>query len=574
MTAWTLEKRQAAAERCRRHRPWTRSTGPRTLEGKQASSLNATKHGYYGHDRKIVRAFLREQRHFMTAVQCYFHQSNRQTSLKTVERTEFRKQKNGHSISQLFSCLTFPFSAKTPLNQGDKNMSEPNQTRRGFLRLLTGTVAQAALPLPITTIFAQATPQAPVLASGSALVAQALHPDFVEEFTNKVLDCFDLDKIQGIGCNCIFTNDIHRESVWDEKQQNALSHVSVEQLPEVIASLQHAKDTLNSENWDGFSGQVINWYGQRLAFLHYISSIPESTRGQLVDHKEFKEWMSSCDKFKKIGDNYGAALSDKALEIHLHNMIEDFFTVLGHLSDMRNDIGAPQFTPASYFMHLYFNQDEWGSELQAVLPDDAIDHPEIHLPTVIKSFIESASLDYFGYRFGMYPIPEAFASAMHQQEESGERDPLPFEIEVDIGNYGSVENLEAMLDNRTINPALNAVLDETLLPYQTALVPNHEQDTPISFVRHLRFAAAGKAAIDGALSAFKADHPLVTVVEQASPDGTSPVLEISYTGDDVDGTLAQLQEILAQKTWQKTPEIVKETKAEPSQAAQEIPAPK
>ena len=44
---WTKEQREAQAERCRHHKPWTKSTGPKTATGKARSNCNAYKHGCY-----------------------------------------------------------------------------------------------------------------------------------------------------------------------------------------------------------------------------------------------------------------------------------------------------------------------------------------------------------------------------------------------------------------------------------------------------------------------------------------------------------------------------------------------
>jgi hypothetical protein len=43
---WTEAQRQAAATRIRAQKPWTRSTGPRSTDGKAAASRNAVKHGF------------------------------------------------------------------------------------------------------------------------------------------------------------------------------------------------------------------------------------------------------------------------------------------------------------------------------------------------------------------------------------------------------------------------------------------------------------------------------------------------------------------------------------------------
>lgn len=42
---WTPERRAKQAEAIRRWKPWEKSTGPRTDDGKEASSQNAWKHG-------------------------------------------------------------------------------------------------------------------------------------------------------------------------------------------------------------------------------------------------------------------------------------------------------------------------------------------------------------------------------------------------------------------------------------------------------------------------------------------------------------------------------------------------
>lgn len=42
---WTEERRQKARERILQNKPWEKSTGPKTVSGKQKSAINALKHG-------------------------------------------------------------------------------------------------------------------------------------------------------------------------------------------------------------------------------------------------------------------------------------------------------------------------------------------------------------------------------------------------------------------------------------------------------------------------------------------------------------------------------------------------
>ncbi len=44
---WSPEAREAARQRCLAAQPWTRSTGPRSVQGKAVSSLNSLRHGLY-----------------------------------------------------------------------------------------------------------------------------------------------------------------------------------------------------------------------------------------------------------------------------------------------------------------------------------------------------------------------------------------------------------------------------------------------------------------------------------------------------------------------------------------------
>lgn len=62
---WTTERRARQALLIRTWRPWEKSTGPRTDEGKARASRNAFKGGQWREVReltKVLNAMLREQR--------------------------------------------------------------------------------------------------------------------------------------------------------------------------------------------------------------------------------------------------------------------------------------------------------------------------------------------------------------------------------------------------------------------------------------------------------------------------------------------------------------------------------
>ncbi|WP_157270919.1 hypothetical protein [Azohydromonas aeria] len=65
---WTPERRAKQAEAIRAWRPWEKSTGPTTLEGKATASRNAFKGGHRAELRELVRLVnehVREARELM-----------------------------------------------------------------------------------------------------------------------------------------------------------------------------------------------------------------------------------------------------------------------------------------------------------------------------------------------------------------------------------------------------------------------------------------------------------------------------------------------------------------------------
>ncbi|MCO6441407.1 MAG: hypothetical protein J5I81_10045 [Nitrococcus mobilis] len=56
INGWTPERRARQAEAIRRWKPWAKSTGPRTDEGKARSSRNAYRGGHWRKLRELSKA--------------------------------------------------------------------------------------------------------------------------------------------------------------------------------------------------------------------------------------------------------------------------------------------------------------------------------------------------------------------------------------------------------------------------------------------------------------------------------------------------------------------------------------
>ena len=61
MRQWTEEQRKAQSEKMKQLKPWLKSTGPKSEEGKKKASLNAMKHGLRSELARDIRKTLREQ---------------------------------------------------------------------------------------------------------------------------------------------------------------------------------------------------------------------------------------------------------------------------------------------------------------------------------------------------------------------------------------------------------------------------------------------------------------------------------------------------------------------------------
>jgi hypothetical protein len=61
---WTPERRKRQSEMIMQWKPWTKSTGFKSQEGKAVSKMNAYKHGLYGSKIKSLHALLMERKRF------------------------------------------------------------------------------------------------------------------------------------------------------------------------------------------------------------------------------------------------------------------------------------------------------------------------------------------------------------------------------------------------------------------------------------------------------------------------------------------------------------------------------
>ena len=68
---WTTERKEKSRELALLHRPWERSTGPKTVKGKERSSQNAMKHGRRSELAGLLRAMCMEYEDFRRACEDY-----------------------------------------------------------------------------------------------------------------------------------------------------------------------------------------------------------------------------------------------------------------------------------------------------------------------------------------------------------------------------------------------------------------------------------------------------------------------------------------------------------------------
>lgn len=68
-SGWADERRKRQSELIRTWKPWEKSTGPKSAQGKMKAAKNSYKTGEYCHETHEVRRYLADQNRFLREVQ-------------------------------------------------------------------------------------------------------------------------------------------------------------------------------------------------------------------------------------------------------------------------------------------------------------------------------------------------------------------------------------------------------------------------------------------------------------------------------------------------------------------------
>lgn len=86
MRIWTPEARAAQRALMQRIKPWTKSTGPRTIEGKARASRNSLKTGLHAKPMQKLRRVIRESRHYLKFLKTNCYEAPKQAGARPAQK--------------------------------------------------------------------------------------------------------------------------------------------------------------------------------------------------------------------------------------------------------------------------------------------------------------------------------------------------------------------------------------------------------------------------------------------------------------------------------------------------------
>ncbi|MCB9991485.1 MAG: hypothetical protein H6867_08910 [Rhodospirillales bacterium] len=90
---WSERRRKRQACNARRNKPWKSATGPKTAKGKEASRMNALKHGYCAAGYNALRKAFRLNREFIRHILAYDAVARELDTILLTKRTEEKTNK-------------------------------------------------------------------------------------------------------------------------------------------------------------------------------------------------------------------------------------------------------------------------------------------------------------------------------------------------------------------------------------------------------------------------------------------------------------------------------------------------
>ncbi len=92
MARWTEERKKKQAEAIKLWKPWEKSTGPKTKDGKERCALNACKHGLFSRDSAVAIEMIRLNKRFLQLAILYASQDS------AVQHAVWRKRTIKNSL--------------------------------------------------------------------------------------------------------------------------------------------------------------------------------------------------------------------------------------------------------------------------------------------------------------------------------------------------------------------------------------------------------------------------------------------------------------------------------------------